>query len=170
MTASSTALPTTGDTDAATAYSIRTVQYATVLGYRPLELDVHTVTGAARTRGLAGAAGAPVIVWIHGGGWEAGSRSDHPPVLDGFYRRFADAGYVVVSIDYRLSREVSFPACLHDCKAAIRWVRTTRPRRCRRCRRPGRTAPRPLLVHPPSAQDRRAHRPRPGPRRLRRCG
>jgi acetyl esterase/lipase len=123
MTASSTALPTTGDTDAATAYSIRTVQYATVLGYRPLELDVHTVTGAARTRGLAGAAGAPVIVWIHGGGWEAGSRSDHPPVLDGFYRRFADAGYVVVSIDYRLSREVSFPACLHDCKAAIRWVR-----------------------------------------------
>lgn len=107
-----------------TSYSIRSgVQYAEVLGYRPLELDVHTVAGAARARGLAGPAGAPVIVWIHGGGWEAGSRVDHPPVLDGFYRRFAEDGYVVVSIDYRLSREVSFPVCLHDCKAAVRWVR-----------------------------------------------
>lgn len=119
--------PTSAVADApprAGTYSLRSgVQYAVVLGYRPLELDVHAVAGAARSRGLAGAAGAPVIVWIHGGGWEAGSRVDHPPVLDGMYRRFAEDGYVVVSIDYRLSREVSFPACLHDCKAAVRWIR-----------------------------------------------
>ena len=117
-------LPDVTDTGADTAYTIRSaVPYAEVLGYRPLELDVHSVAGAAAARGLAGPAGAPVIVWIHGGGWEAGSRTDHPAVLAGMYRRFAADGYIVVSIDYRLSREVSFPACLHDCKAAVRWVR-----------------------------------------------
>jgi len=35
----------------------------------------------------------------------------------------ARKGYVVVSIDYRLSYEAHFPAQIHDCKEAVRWVR-----------------------------------------------
>lgn len=118
------ALPASHAVTDETGYTVhRGIQYAVVLGYRPLELDVHAVAGAAQARGLAGPDGAPVIIWIHGGGWEAGSRTEYPAVLEGMYRRFAADGYIVVSIDYRLSREVSFPACLHDCKAAVRWVR-----------------------------------------------
>lgn len=122
--ATPTDIPTTPSDPAGLAYETRSaVVYAVVLGYRPLELDVHRVPGAAAARGLATVAGAPAVLWIHGGGWEAGSRTEFPPVLDGMYRRFAEDGYVVVSIDYRLSREAPFPACLHDAKAAVRWIR-----------------------------------------------
>jgi len=59
----------------------------------------------------------PVVVWIHGGGWRAGSkeRTIAPRVLGD--------EYVVASIDYRLSQQAVFPAQIHDCKAAVRWLR-----------------------------------------------
>ena len=59
----------------------------------------------------------PVVVWIHGGGWRVGNKGDCPFVW------LAGQGYAVVSIDYRLTHEAIFPAQIHDCKAAIRWVR-----------------------------------------------
>ena len=62
----------------------------------------------------------PLIVWIHGGGWMRGSKSidQNHPVL-----RQLDRGYAIASINYRLSGEAVFPAQIHDCKAAIRWLR-----------------------------------------------
>jgi len=59
----------------------------------------------------------PVIVWIHGGGWEAGSKEGCPAVA------FAGKGYAVASINYRFSQDAIFPAQIEDCKAAIRWLR-----------------------------------------------
>lgn len=59
----------------------------------------------------------PVLVWIHGGGWSGGDRSN-PPILD-----FTGDGYAVVSVGYRLSGDAIFPAQIHDLKAAIRWLR-----------------------------------------------
>ena len=59
----------------------------------------------------------PVIVWIHGGAWLAGDKRNCPAV------RLATRGYAVASINYRLSQEAVFPAQIHDCKSAIRWVR-----------------------------------------------
>ncbi|MCS7160686.1 MAG: alpha/beta hydrolase [Gemmatales bacterium] len=59
----------------------------------------------------------PLVVWIHGGGWRAGSK-DNPPLL-----WLVDRGYAVASINYRLSQHATFPAQIHDCKAAIRWLR-----------------------------------------------
>jgi acetyl esterase/lipase len=59
----------------------------------------------------------PLIVWIHGGGWMAGSKNNCPPLP---WKR---KGFVVASIDYRLSRDAKFPAQIEDCKAAIRWLR-----------------------------------------------
>lgn len=62
----------------------------------------------------------PVILSIHGGAWLAGDKRDgqEKPMLEGLKR-----GYAVVSINYRLSREAKWPAQIHDCKAAVRWIR-----------------------------------------------
>ena len=59
----------------------------------------------------------PVIVWIHGGGWQAGSKENNPLLA------YAGKGYAVASINYRLSQHAVFPAQLEDCKTAIRWLR-----------------------------------------------
>lgn len=59
----------------------------------------------------------PLIVWIHGGGWMAGSK-ENPPGL-----RMVLHSFAMASLNYRLSQEAIFPAQLIDCKAAIRWLR-----------------------------------------------
>ncbi len=64
---------------------------------------------------------APVAVWIHGGGWEAGDKRDDLTLALGSI--MARAGFVAVSINYRLSDQSLYPAQLHDAKAAIRWLR-----------------------------------------------
>lgn len=61
----------------------------------------------------------PVIIWIHGGGWQSGSKDACPPLRNGSTER----GYAVASINYRLSGDAVFPAQIEDCKAAIRWLR-----------------------------------------------
>lgn len=62
----------------------------------------------------------PVIIWLHGGGWRFGDRKLGPD----FSKYFASQGFVMVSIDYRLSDENIFPAQIHDVKTAIRWVKS----------------------------------------------
>jgi len=59
----------------------------------------------------------PLIVWVHGGAWRAGSKNKCPltPLLD--------QGFAIASIDYRLSPVAPFPAQIHDIKAAIRFLR-----------------------------------------------
>lgn len=59
----------------------------------------------------------PLLVWIHGGGWQGGSKA-RPPYLNQLPR-----GYVVASIEYRFSQKAPFPAQIQDCQAAIRWLR-----------------------------------------------
>jgi acetyl esterase/lipase len=59
----------------------------------------------------------PLVVWIHGGGWQGGSKENCPAVS------FATKGYAVASVNYRLSQHAAFPAQIEDCKAAIRWLR-----------------------------------------------
>jgi acetyl esterase/lipase len=61
----------------------------------------------------------PVLIWVHGGGWQNGSKEGCPPLLNGYTAR----GYAVASINYRLSGHATFPAQIEDCKAAIRWLR-----------------------------------------------
>src|SRR5205085_165270 len=59
----------------------------------------------------------PVVVWIHGGAWRAGSK-DHCPAVP-----LTAKGFAVASINYRFSQHAVFPAQIEDCKAAIRWLR-----------------------------------------------
>lgn len=62
----------------------------------------------------------PVIISIHGGAFMFGDKADGQlnPMLEGVKR-----GYAVVSINYRLSGEATFPKNINDVKAAIRWVK-----------------------------------------------
>jgi acetyl esterase/lipase len=59
----------------------------------------------------------PLVVWIHGGGWEIGDKNRCR------FCWLVQKGYAVASINYRLSPKSTFPAQIHDCKAAIRWLR-----------------------------------------------
>jgi acetyl esterase/lipase len=62
---------------------------------------------------------APCIVFIHGGGWRGGSRKAHSQhICD-----FAAKGYVVASVQYRLSDVAIWPAQIEDVKCAIRYLR-----------------------------------------------
>jgi acetyl esterase/lipase len=61
----------------------------------------------------------PVIVFLHGGGWSGGTRTTGPD----FKRFFAQDGFAIASIEYRLTPAVRFPSNAEDVKTAIRWLR-----------------------------------------------
>lgn len=67
----------------------------------------------------------PVIVAIHGGGWIGG---DKRGVIGRIAPLVATGKYAGVSVGYRLSIQASWPAQIHDCKAAIRWLRANADR------------------------------------------
>ncbi len=82
------------------------IEYARV-GALSLKLDLH----------LPATANPPLIVYVHGGAWRAGSKSDVP------ISKLLDHGFAIASVDYRLSTRAVFPAQIHDIKAAIRFLR-----------------------------------------------
>jgi acetyl esterase/lipase len=75
----------------------------------PLHLDLHRPAGKGR---------APVLVFLHGGGWARGER---PKSWTGF-KRFVEAGYAVVSVQYRLSGVAKAPGAVQDARCAMAWV------------------------------------------------
>ena len=82
------------------------IEYARV-GDQVLNLDLHTPK----------VANAPLLVYVHGGAWRGGSKSDVP------IAKLLDHGFAIASVDYRLSTQAVFPAQIHDIKAAIRFLR-----------------------------------------------
>jgi acetyl esterase/lipase len=90
----------------------------TTAGPTPIRLDLYIPS--------VGQPPYPVVVWIHGGGWSGGSR--YPA---GQVGSLLSAGFAVASIDYRLTSQAAlyapasivYPAQIHDCKTAIRWLR-----------------------------------------------
>ena len=87
---------------------VRDVVYKRV-NSRDLRLDIYSPKSTTEPL--------PVVLWIFGGGWSRGSKNHLPPL------NLVSRGYMVVSIDYRLSGEAPFPAAIEDCKAAVRWIR-----------------------------------------------
>ena len=66
----------------------------------------------------------PVVVWIHGGALIMGGRDG----VDGRVKKmFLDAGYAIVSIDYRLAPETKLPAIIEDVEDAFKWIRAKGP-------------------------------------------
>ena len=87
--------------------------FATTAGTR-LALDLYR----------APQADAPVVLYVHGGGWRSGDKSD------GAVDRLASLaayGVTVASADYRLVPGAAFPDQLHDLKGAVRWLRANGP-------------------------------------------
>ncbi len=62
----------------------------------------------------------PVVIAIHGGAWLGG---DKRQVLPRLFPYVTSGQYAGVSVGYRLSQDATWPAQIHDCKAAIRWIR-----------------------------------------------
>jgi acetyl esterase/lipase len=84
------------------------VQYATSAAGEPLRLDLYLPDSGA---------GAPLVVWVHGGGWENGNKSAMPlePVIE--------RGFAVASLDFSPASKAPFPGQVHEIKAAIRFLR-----------------------------------------------
>ena len=87
------------------------VVYSTVEG-TALKLDL--------ARPKTGDGPFPIIVCIHGGGWQAGSRADFRALILGL----AQQGYAAASVQYRLAPQHRFPAQYDDVKAAVAALRT----------------------------------------------
>lgn len=90
----------------------RDVQYGKA-GERPLKLDL-VLPRKSSEKPL------PAIVFIHGGGWRAGDKAGG---VWNVMRFVASGNYVGASVGYRLTGEAIWPAQVHDCKAAIRWLK-----------------------------------------------
>ena len=86
---------------------IKDIEFAKINNHS-LKLDLHLPKKVK---------GSKLVVWIHGGGWHKGSKNDCK------IKWLTTHGYSVASISYRLSQIAKFPAQIHDCKAAIRWLR-----------------------------------------------
>ena len=92
-------------------YDVQTFNYANTTNPRQ-ELDVLIPHQAQDGR-------LPCLIFIHGGGWRAGNKAQGYPHLQWYVN---SQQFIGVTIGYRLSDEQVWPAQLHDCKAAIRFL------------------------------------------------
>jgi len=82
-------------------------------------LDLYTPPPGAGSRRY------PLALFIHGGAWQHGDARHAGAVEDfpAWLAQLAARGFVVASVNYRLSGEARFPAALNDAKIALRWLR-----------------------------------------------
>jgi len=92
-----------------------TFTYKTV-GDCPIKADVYNASPESKR---------PIAVWIHGGALIMGDRRGIDKTL---LAMLIKAGYVVVSIDYRLAPETKLPAILEDVRDAFTWIRQEAPK------------------------------------------
>lgn len=100
--------PTTPTTPTTTAQTHTNVVYASTSSAQKMDIYVPTGTGPF-----------PAVVLIHGGAFKAGDKAMEATNA----AKLVANGYVAISINYRLSGEAVFPAAVHDCKAAVRFIR-----------------------------------------------
>lgn len=93
------------------------VVYSSLPGFRPLVVDIYMPPKKGGAK--------PLILYVHGGGWVAG-HTRHSGALSNFpavLAKLSSEGFVVASLEYRLSGEIGFPAQLQDSRAAIRFLK-----------------------------------------------
>ncbi len=91
--------------------TFRTVVYAEPDG-QPLKASLFLPPGDDQ-------AARPAILLIHGSAWRVGTRH----LVHWYARHFARRGYVALAINYRKMPRYPYPHCVHDAKAAVRWLR-----------------------------------------------
>jgi acetyl esterase/lipase len=87
----------------------RDVEYRNI-GGKSLLMDFyrHKLSGAP----------APLLLFIHGGGWNHGTRNEYL----GYALHFAELGYTTATVTYRFASEAPYPACVEDIAEAVRFV------------------------------------------------
>ena len=113
-----TSPPETAPTGCSPSEGPTTVAYRTVPGFDAdlTSLDIHLPASAE--------CDAPVVMWVHGGGYRTGDKANG---MRDKVRLFNDAGWIVVSVNYRLTvpgqdASAQFPDHYDDVAAAIAWV------------------------------------------------
>lgn len=76
-----------------------------------LQLDIYKKKAQTAKR--------PVLIFIHGGSWSKGKRSDYLPYLIDY----AMKDYVTATVSYRLVKVAKYPAAVQDVKCAIKWIK-----------------------------------------------
>lgn len=87
---------------------IKNIEYKAI-GDKSLQLDIY------RPKDIKGPV--PLLVFIHGGAWKSGKRSDYLVYLIAFAKR----GYITATVSYRLLEDSPYPACAEDIKDAVKW-------------------------------------------------
>lgn len=90
--------------------AIRDIEYKRVDDIS-LQLDLYKLKNLQKP--------APVMIFIHGGAWKSGKRSDYLAYLLDYARK----GYVTITLSYRLAKVAKFPAAVQDVNCAVQWVR-----------------------------------------------
>jgi len=85
------------------------VEYKNING-KSLQMDIYQPKGLTKP--------APLLVFIHGGGWKGGQRSDYLVYLT----HFAKMGYVTATVSYRLVGIAPYPACVEDIRDAVQFL------------------------------------------------
>lgn len=102
--------PTVTTTISAAATKYADLAYATRSARQKLDLYIPS----------AGRGPFPVVLWIHGGGWQTG---DKALASNAAQLSLTNGGFAIASVNYRLSGEAKYPAQIQDLKAAVRWLR-----------------------------------------------
>jgi acetyl esterase/lipase len=87
---------------------IKNIEYKNING-KSLQLDMYVPENGKRPM--------PLLVFIHGGSWKWGKRSDYLPYLIDFARK----GYITATVSYRLMADSIYPACVEDVSDALNW-------------------------------------------------
>jgi acetyl esterase/lipase len=86
----------------------KNIEYKNVNG-KSLQLDIYIPENIKKP--------APLLVFIHGGGWRSGKRSDYLVYLIDFAKR----GYITATVSYRFLSDSCYPACVEDISDAVKW-------------------------------------------------
>lgn len=105
------------------AFTLLALSFVTHLSAQTLHKDIAYVPNGHERHVLDiyasdDAKAAPVVFWIHGGGWQAGDKSD-VGVKPG---AFAEKGFVFVSTNYRLLPHVPMETIVADIARSMKWV------------------------------------------------
>jgi len=88
---------------------IKDIEYKNICG-KSLQLDIYRPKKTGNS--------VPLLVFIHGGSWKGGKRSDYLVYLISFAKK----GYVTATVSYRLLDDGPYPACVEDITDAVSWL------------------------------------------------
>lgn len=92
----------------------------TVIGCTPID-GVELAMDVYYPDGHTASSNDPAVVYVHGGGWTSGSRTEGEGIR--YIPALLGEGFVVFAVDYRLAPDDQFPAQIQDVQCAIRGIR-----------------------------------------------